>query len=361
MFVLSIKNLHLEKKRILLLNTKKTLNNFWGWIRTQVIYYIPKMYNKIKNYFYNFRIERKKEEQKQTLLNLLQKVKEDQMTNTHRIERKRKWLREQVRQQRIQKEKYKLKKQYDIQKQEYITYLNKEKTLQNKQTLLSSKYAYLNNRFTLLNTFQRLILIAVTSWNNKLYAMTQPVKDLFNVKIINPIVELSKIYYKKLSKATLRRYNQSQRVIKRRFVEPDLFKKLKQQYKRDRNGLFQKITQILTQREMKRQVYIHLFCIKTMQTAFEKVKSYVNLTYLNFTSKVIFASKFKIQNYLINFNKNLYTFNLFKYNLNEYFKVLVNLLIYKKSGQHFLLKNDNEILPYSKINFIELKRILSNS
>lgn len=366
LFTLSVKNLHVEKKRMLLLNTKKTQNNFWGWIRTHIIYFIPKIYNKIKNYFYNFRVERTKIKQMEQQRHLLQQNKEDEITNNHRIARKIGWLKEQIRQQRIQKGKYKLKKQYNIQKQEYYNYLEKKAALKKQKEMLNTKYATANYKLNFWNTLQRLVLITIENSHSFFHNFVKPATAVPQIQYVNPKIPetlsnyfeaIPKFFFKKLSGLALRDYKEAQRSIKRRFVEPTLFKKLKQQYKRDRKGLFNKITEILKERADKK--YIYLFLIKMLKRAVKKVKQQYKRNYKKFIKNIKLAPKLKLQN--ITFNTVNIPFKLFEYNLNAFSTILLKLFVYEDPKQHFIFEKLAGIRDYFKINFAEIKRILPES
>lgn len=385
LFVYSTKQLKIKKRRMLLVNMKKTLNNFWAWIRTHTIFYIPKVMQKIKDYFYSLRnqvsfftpkngIHSRKKKRKSR-----KELFEDIEKNEKRMKRKAAFFKEQAAFKRKRDPRYK-EKAVKIQQGELRTYIEKHKEYYNElrelyitkprvpfsvknittkpkeqkviQLYVNQLLSIIQKRFlNYINTYQTALNLP-----EKQNVILQMGENIFKHFKQYPIYVTRKINYH-----VSRRLQWGIRQIKKQFLPPPQYKKLQQIYKRDRVGLFQELTRILARKQSKRQLKpTTLYTLKcALKLARISWKRYVRRFKRQY--KVYQQSRI-IQHYDKNyFGTDIY--KIFEYNYNELIAVFVNLVIRARTPVN--LESSSQILPkikeYLTTNLAELKRILSNT
>lgn len=390
LYTYSAKLLKVSKKAMLLLNMKKTLNNFWAWIRAHTIFYTKKQRHGLKHYFLRIR---------DTLLGLYdigyrfgsqdtykaasiaeEKIQQALDRSDARINRKHAWLT----QQREYRDNHDLRfkpKHYRQQTKEYINFLKKKQdqilNLHKVKEKLSQSLYVLNHPhvyphriaatfLTYLQTFKsRFVqmlytlfakverkLLHVRYQNLKLgYESTQrPPEipfDLDNDNQLNnePETRLIDHYI------SWRTIKYAINTIKKRYVPYDQFKKIQRKFRRTRYKIFKRIRLILVTKESaKLQMHNMQYALNK---ALIKVKRDFALT-RQYSINIINKKK---REYLYSTDK--VTARIFPYNFSELLKVFVKL--FEKQYQILHPKKMTELKvtnPNIETNLLELKRIL---
>lgn len=372
----TLKLLQVRKKRMLLINTKKTANNFWAWIRTQIIYFIPKfmpfvmnLYKKAKSIVkqvakpFSFNLSNTKKE--------LVTVNETIKRNLHRIDRKEKWFTRQNELRSLHKENYKSNKQYKIQIEEYWDYQKQLMKAELKKYKLESEIENINyykekqkedrekKKYTLpkfrnfVVHYRNMLFKQIKSFYTKVIASnTLPTQQFVEPDDESTLFDFLKkktfIIIKKFNWRFQKTLNYAFKRVKRQHVPPAIFQPLKKHYKRNRPGLFKHITKILTQ-----QVFRD-FPILTIRKQMRRSLKHLRKRWLSVVKKQVKVTAHKY--YTAQFVTHVKITDLLKYNLLKFLNLIRNtemLAIQPKAPTATTVLTD-----YLNTNYLELKRML---
>lgn len=384
------KRLKIKKKVMLLLNMKKTLNNFWAWIRTHTIYYISKKAQSLRKYFFKLRDALPGFIDVARVLNFKDDVRlglprirtlEKQIGRSlARLERKHKWLSLQNYFKRVHDSSFNIKN-YDRQVLEYMSFLKK---LYNQlydyrklRPIVEAARYYLTHQhlfpkqipdqfLTITDTFKsklpqyfvnmlknvrwkflrsnhyiskNLRRKPQTTWRLKLkaYLTQQQIQTASNI--------LQEFYLPK----NKREY--AERTIKKQFLPPAQYQKLKRKFKRNRNTLFRQMRAILVLQESKKAALHSL--LYTLQKATVLTDKY----FRNIITGSSFRLKKQQAEYLYGINQVMA--RSFEYNVSAFINNCVNLL----KGYYANLSTAiptiiNTVKTKINTTILELKRVL---
>lgn len=352
------KRLKIKKKIMLLLNMKKTLNNFWAWIRTHTIYYISKKAQSLRKYFFKLRDALPGFIDVARVLNFehnlkyvpprLRSLKGKISRSYARIKRKLNWFDEQNRYKAANDPRYR-EKNYNQQLQEYMKFLKKLNmqvdSYVNLKDILEYARDHMANRHLFPTQLPKIFLRSngkfksrlpqyfVNSFNNNLWKFIKSYyyksntgirkhQNIWKLKLIEGLsakqrmqttaMKLRAVYLPK----NTREY--AEKIIRKQFVPPNLFQKLKRKFKRKRNALFRQIRMHLVLQESKKASLYSL--LYTLQKAI--ISS--NESFQGIVTRAKFRLKKQYAEYLYGLNQNYA--RSFEYNLSEFINNCVKLL-----------------------------------
>lgn len=377
LFTYSHKELHLKKRRMLLVNMKKVMNNFWAWVRTHTIFYIPKMFQKIKEHFLSLRTQAMQSiftkeiigDSKERLAERHQDLAQQTLQNNARIARKDKWFHEQNILKQQNDPKYK-EKAYKIQLKEYNKYKDTQKHLiiatnnTNKSINETKEKEKEKEQPKDTNFIQYVTNSLLTAAYNRfisLYKNMSAARTTIGALVMNMKEEITKFnkeaFYLglKIPYKYQRRIQYARRKIKKQYLPTKRFKRLEKLFKRNRIGLFQRVREILAEQQSRR-------LLKPLLRYTVKAGAFHAFSFWN-----DYIAKFKekytqmIRKPLLISNVPYFLGDIFAYQINQFNNNLVSLCIAEalpKEPKETAFQFFPELKQYIKTNLIELKRML---
>lgn len=263
LFFYSPKLLKVKRKQMLLVNMKNTPNNFWGWVRTQQIFFIPKQNPITNRELFKERLKLRINRQLHKLQHATNRMHYLTVRNQRRMERKQRWFRRQHGLQRKYKEKYKNQKQYDKQQLEFAKYQRKDTMYQrgfNHFQQKLRKFPPMQKSSQLFLHFwgrflERIVYFYKASVRTNALPDKQNFNDLFGLTF-SDFMRRPFFISKKPTWWLRKRMRYSLKIVRKRYVPAKQYEPLKRQYKRNRRGLLKRITQILKEQEAAKYVLI---------------------------------------------------------------------------------------------------------
>lgn len=263
LFFYSRKLLRVKRKQMLLINMKNTPNNFWGWVRTQQIFFIPKNNPVTKSLLFKERLKLKLSRQVHKLQHATNRMQYLVVRTKKRMERKKRWFRRQNALKRKYKEKYRNQKQYDKQQLEFAKYQQKDTQYQHGFNYLQKKLRFFpraqkyNQLF--LHIWGKFINRVTYFYKASLHTNGMPNKQYFNSLFgltFRDFMRRPFFVFKKPTWWLRKRMRYSFKIIRKRYIPAKQYEPLKRKYKRNRRGLLNRITQILKNREARKYALI---------------------------------------------------------------------------------------------------------
>lgn len=378
LYTFSAKQLKVKKRRMLLLNMKKTLNNFWAWIRTHTIFYIPKIKQTVSHYFIKLqnllpifstygKILNIKDEIK-TIEDLEIKLNKQLDQSYARIVRKYNWLKHQHALKKAHDLRFN-ERNYNKQSDEYMRFLIKQNDQLTQLSKIRSRDYTLQQQLmirskNLTNDLPKKLLHLFHNFKSKILRATTMIfkdikfqflkrfyeKDKLEGFVIEPDNEIQT--YNELetiaNKLNLKRaIPYAIKAITKRYLPYPQYKKLEKKFRSNRRALFKKIRKVLILRESYKLPLLNF--LSNIKKAYIKFTGDFALRYDLFIAAAAKA--------VVPIQKT--TPQIFEYNVSKFIPVCIQLVARGTKIPEELKHTENvQIRNYSKINLLELKRIL---
>lgn len=352
LFFYSRRLLRVKRKQMLLINMKNTPNNFWGWVRTQQIFYIPKNNPITKSELFKERLKLRLSRQVHKVQHAVNRMRYLAVRNQRRMERKQRWFRRQHALKRKYKEKYRNQKQYDKQQLEFTKY-------QKKDTLYQQGFKHFQKKLRMYPVIQKSNQLFLHFWDKfktrvsyfykaSLHTNAMPDRQYFNSTFGLTFSDFMKkpfVIFKKPTWWLRKRMRYSFKIIRKRYIPAKQYEPLKRQYKRNRRGLLNRITQILKEQEAKKYALIMFnrrakHAIRRLKATWQRAITFMNIAPTQNKQNAGFKATPVLRPHV-----------LFQSNLISFFNILKNI------------PNRVTITPviirdYVNNNLLEIKRIL---